>query len=229
MLGRQILLVSILLAAAVVCAGTEASNPDPNRFAGEIKAFAEWDSKNAVPADPILFVGSSSIRMWRTHESFPELPVVNRGFGGSHISDVIHYLDRVVLPYGPRAIVFYAGDNDVAGGKSAQRVAEDYRRFVRLVHARFPAARIAFISIKPSGDRWPLWPEMKKANELIRDLCSQDDRLVFADLATPLLDADGLPRRGLFNSDQLHLNSRGYAVWAQTLAPVLSEMLATRH
>ena len=97
------------------------ADPDPNRFAAEIKAFAEWDSRNAVPADPVLFVGSSSIRLWRTHESFPDLPVVNRGFGGSQVSDLLHFADRVVFPYKPSVIVFYAGDNDLAAGKSAQR------------------------------------------------------------------------------------------------------------
>ncbi len=226
MFAGQVLLALILSAPAVLSAGGDRPDPDPNRFAGEIKAFAEWDSKNAVPAEPVLFVGSSSIRMWRTHESFPELPVVNRGFGGSHISDILHYLDRVVLPYNPKVLVFYAGDNDIAGGKSPQRVVEDYRRFVRLVHAKLPAVRIVYVAIKPCHNRWSLWPEMDKANGLVRDFCGQDERLFFADLATPLLGDDGTPRRELFLPDQLHLNPQGYAVWTRTLAPILSRVLA---
>jgi len=226
MFTGQVLLASILSAAAVLSAGGDRPDPDPNRFAGEIKAFAEWDSKNAVPAEPVLFVGSSSIRMWRTHESFPGLPVVNRGFGGSHISDIIHYLDRVVLPYNPKVLVFYAGDNDIASGKSAQSMVEDYRRFVRLVHAKLPAVRIVYVAIKPCHIRWSLWSEMDKANGLVRDFCGQDERLFFADLATPLLGDDGTPRRELFLPDQLHLNPQGYAVWTQTLAPILSRALA---
>lgn len=158
MFAGQILLFSILSAIAAISTDNARADPDPNRFAGEIKTFAEWDSKNAVPAEPVLFVGSSSIRMWRTHESFPDLPIVNRGFGGSHISDVIYCAEQVVLPYRPKVLVFYAGDNDIAGGKSAQRVLEDYRRFVKLVHAKLPAARIVFVAIKPSGQRWSLWP-----------------------------------------------------------------------
>lgn len=224
MFAGQAVLASVLSLAAVLSA--ETSRPDPNRFAAEIQAFVEWDAKNAVPAEPALFVGSSSIRMWRTRESFPELPVVNRGFGGSHISDVIYYLDRVVLPYRPKTLVFYAGDNDIAGGKSAQRVAQDYRRFVQLVHAKFPAATLVYVTIKPSHSRWSLWPEMKKANDLVRDFCNEDERLFFADLATPLLGDDGTPRRELFFSDQLHLNPQGYAVWTQALAPILSKALA---
>jgi lysophospholipase L1-like esterase len=225
MFAGRALMVSILSVPAVLLAGSGPADPDPNRFAGEMKTFAEWDSRNAVPAEPVLFVGSSSIRMWRTHESFPDLPVVNRGFGGSHVSDVIYYVERVVLPYKPRAIVFYAGDNDIAGGKSAQRVAEDYRRFVRLVHARLPAARIVFVTIKPSRSRWSLWPEMSRANGLVRDFCRGDDRLFFADLAAPLLGPDGMPMPELFLGDQLHLSAQGYAVWTRTLRPILSSAL----
>jgi len=226
MFAGQVLFALILSAPAVLSAVGDRPDPDPNRFAGEIKAFAEWDSKNAVPAEPVLFVGSSSIRMWRTHESFPELPVVNRGFGGSHVSDILYYLDRVVLPYDPKVLVFYAGDNDIASGKSAQSMVEDYRRFVQLVHAKLPAVRIVYVAIKPCHNRWSLWPEMDKANGLVRDFCEQDERLFFADLATPLLGDDGTPKRDLFLPDQLHLNPQGYAVWTQTLAPILSRVLA---
>lgn len=222
----RIVLISLVCVVGICPARAgQVADPDPNRFAAEIKAFAEWDSKNAVPTEPVLFVGSSSIRMWRTHESFPDLPVVNRGFGGSHISDVIYYVDRVVLPYKPKVLVFYAGDNDIAGGKPAQRVLEDYRKFVKLVHAQLPATRILFITIKPSNQRWSLWPEMNKANELVRDFCGRDDRLFFADLATPLLGGDGTPQPDLFLSDRLHLSPQGYAVWARTLSPILSQAL----
>lgn len=227
LLRRVLLLLVAFCVLAQVVVAEPAADPDPNRFAGEIKAFAEWDSKNAVPAEPILFVGSSSIRMWRTHESFPGLPVVNRGFGGSHISDVIHFAQRVVLSYKPKVIVFYAGDNDVAGGKSAQRVCDDYSRFVGLVHARLPRTRIIFITIKPSGSRWSLWPEMNRANELIKASCEKDDRLFFADLAAPLLGADGRPDDGLFLEDKLHLNSAGYAAWTKALRPILRRALAS--
>jgi hypothetical protein len=182
MYTANIILLSILSAIAAVQTGGPGADPDPNRFAGEIEAFAQWDSKNAFPAEPVLFVGSSSIRMWRTREGFPDLPVINRGFGGSHISDVLHFADRIVLPYRPKVIVFYAGDNDVAGRKSAERVRDDYRKFVNLINDRLPQTRLIFVTIKPSGQRWTLWPEMNRTNALIRDLCTADDRLFFADL-----------------------------------------------
>jgi len=224
--SKKTSLLLVLLAAGVLIGAEPAADPDPNRFAGEIKAFAEWDSKNAVPADSVLFVGSSSIRLWRTHERYPDLPVINRGFGGSHISDVIHFAERIVLPYQPKAIVFYAGDNDIAGGKSAPRVCDDYRRFVGLVRARLPAVRIIFITIKPSESRWALWPQMQKANESIRALCATDPRLFFADLAAPLLGSDGKPNSDLFLNDKLHLSAKGYQIWSSTLAPIIQKALA---
>ncbi len=202
------------------------ADPDPNRFAEEIKAFKDWDSKNAVPAESVLLVGSSSIRLWHTRECLPDLPVVNRGFGGSQLSDVIYFAEQIIVPYKPKVIVLYAGDNDIAGGKSPQRVFDDYRRFVGLVHGRLPATRIIFISIKPSESRWSLWPEMEKTNDLIRAACGQDGRLLFADLATPLLGPNGWPKGELFQDDKLHLNTRGYRVWSKTLVPLVREVLA---
>ncbi|MCX5645472.1 MAG: GDSL-type esterase/lipase family protein [Phycisphaerae bacterium] len=228
MAGQRVLVCILFLAAGVSRAGDKPpADPDPNRFAQEIKAFAEWDSKNAVPANPVLFVGSSSIRLWRTHESFPDLPVINRGFGGSQISDVIHFADRIVLPYQAKVIVFFAGGNDIAAGKSAQRVFDDYRRFVRLVHASQPAVRVVFLAINPSQSRWSFWPEVKKVNGLVEEFCQGDPRLVFADFSASFLDADGTPNSSLFLEDQLHLNAEGYAVWTKALAPILQKVLAS--
>ncbi len=225
---REVLLLCVLSLTGVVSAGTsQPADPDPNRFAQEIKVFAEWDSKNAVPANPVLFVGSSSIRLWRTHESFPDLPVVNRGFGGSQVSDALHFADPLVLAYKPRVVVFYSGGNDIAAGKSAERVAEDYRRFVRLVHARQPGARVIILALNPSRSRWKLWPEMKKANELIQEFCQNDPRLVFAGFSTRFLGADGMPDSSLFLKDELHLNAQGYVVWTRALTPVLRQVMAS--
>jgi lysophospholipase L1-like esterase len=222
-----LLLLSILSMFAVAQTSAPAADPDPNRFARDIDAFEQWDSKNAFPAEPVLFVGSSSIRMWRTREGFASLPVINRGFGGSHISDVLHFFDRIILPYRPKVIVFYAGDNDVAGGKPAQRVLEDYRKFVDRVASVLPQTRVIFVTIKPSGQRWALWPEMHKANDLVRNLCAKSDRLFFADLGTPLLDSEGKPDDSFFLADRLHLNAQGYAVWNKALAPILKQALAS--
>lgn len=210
---------------ATVSAAVAPDDPDPGRFAAEIDVFTRWDRKNAVPADPVLFVGSSSIRMWPTAERFPDLPVVNRGFGGSHISDVNALLEQVVLPYAPRAVVFYAGDNDIASGKSPERVRDDYAAFVEAVHARYPDADIIWVPIKPSLSRWDMWPAMREANALVQTLSDAHPRLHYADLATPMLGADGKPRPELFIEDGLHLSPAGYTVWTTHLRPVLDQAL----
>jgi lysophospholipase L1-like esterase len=222
---RAVLGILLLIAGGAAAGGNQPADPDPNRFAKEIQAFADWDSKNAVPAEPILFVGSSSIRLWRTHESFPNLPVVNRGFGGSQISDVIHFADQVVFPYHAKVIVFYAGNNDIAAGKSAQRVFEDWRKFVGLVRARQPGTRMVFLAINPSRSRWKFWPEVQKANGLIAEFCKNDPHLTFADCTTLFLGPDGQPDSSLFINDQLHLNAKGYAAWTKALTPVLHKVL----
>jgi lysophospholipase L1-like esterase len=150
---------------------------------------------------------------------------MNRGFGGSHISDVNHFAGRIVLPYKPKVIVFYAGDNDIAAKKSPQRVLDDYRLFVSLVHAELPKTRVIFIPIKPSPSRWSLWPQMKEANAMIRDFMKKDDRLFFADTATPMLGRDGKPRAELFVEDGLHLNAEGYKLWTDVLTPLIDKAL----
>jgi lysophospholipase L1-like esterase len=204
------------------------ANPDPQRFAAEIRAFDTWDRKNSVPRDAILFVGSSSIRLWPTAQSFPDLTVVNRGFGGSHISDVIHFADQAAFKYQPRTIVFYAGDNDLADGKSPQQVADDFQSFVKRVHERLPNARIYFLSIKPSVARWRLWPKMQEANGLIQKMADADERLDVIDVSPPLLDENGQPRADMLVGDGLHLNEEGYRAWTRIVAPILSAKQAAR-
>ena len=224
-------LVSVLLTTILFCGfafgkDEKVDKNSPARFKGEIDTFIKWDSKNSVPDDAVLFVGSSSIRMWATSQSFPDIKVINRGFGGSQISDVIYYADRIVLPYKPKVIAFYAGDNDVAGGKSAEQVLEDYRKFIKIVHKIMPETPVIFIAIKPSLSRWKLWPEMKKANTMIQDYCDTDERLSFVDISVALLDKDGRPDKKLFLDDQLHLSEEGYSRWTTILKPVIEEALS---
>ncbi len=204
------------------------SDPDPARFNVEIRAFEAWDRKNSATEHAVLFVGSSSIRLWQTAESFQELPVINRGFGGSHVSDVNRFAQRIVLKYKPRLIVFYAGDNDVAAGKAPRRVFDDFQAFVNLVHNQLPETRIIYLPIKPSLARWKLWPQMQEANALIEQLAQTDDRLQYVDTATPMLGANGEPNAKLFLDDGLHLGEKGYQLWNETLRPVLEERFSSR-
>ena len=215
--------VLLLVNSAATWAESPAvANPDPARFAAEIERFAASDRQHAVPADGVLFVGSSSIRMWPTAESFPGLPVINRGFGGSHVSDVNHFAERVVLKYSPRVIVFYAGDNDVAAGKSPEQVLGDFQAFVALVESRLPETRIVYLPIKPSLLRWKLWPQMREANALVEQLAANDQWLTYVDTATPMLSADGRPRPELFVDDGLHLSPAGYRLWSDILGEELT-------
>lgn len=218
--GIAIAALAVLISGAACSA--DVSDPDPARFAGEIEAFARWDSKNAAPANAFLFVGSSSIRGWSTADAFPGLPVVNRGFGGSELSDVIHYYERVIRPYTPIRIFLYAGDNDIAAGKSAHQVFEDYRELVGRVRSDLPESELVFLAIKPSKARWAKWPVMAEANRMIREYADGQENLGYVDVATPLLDENGEPK-DVYLADGLHLNARGYDLWQQALAAYLDQ------
>ena len=214
----------LLLAPQILAAASDKTviDPDPMRFDKQIKGFLKWDSQNSVPDDAVLFVGSSSIRMWQTHRSFPGLKVINRGFGGSHTSDAIYFADKIVFPYKPKTIVFYEGDNDIASGKTPERVLKDYKTFVRLVKKKLPRTPIIFIAIKPSLSRWSVWPKMKEANDMIKAFSDNDKRLFYVDTSTKLIAGDGKPDDGLFLKDNLHMNDKGYKVWTSLLRPVIA-------
>jgi lysophospholipase L1-like esterase len=196
---------------------------DPAFFADEIAAFAAQDAVQPPPDAPIVFVGSSSIRLWDTlAEDMAPLPVLNRGFGGSQLPHLVHYVDETIVRYLPRAIVIYAGDNDLdaATGKTAADVARDFSTLIATIQAYVPGARIYYLSIKPSKARWERWPEMKRANEQIAARCKADPRLTYVDVATPLLE-DGEPRDDVYRFDGLHLNAAGYREWTRVLRPLL--------
>lgn len=195
--------------------------PDPRRYAQwepEIKAFEAVDRVRRPPTNAVLFIGSSSIRMWKTlADDMKGLPVFNRGFGGSQMSDLVYFADRIVVPYQPREVVVYEGDNDLAGGKTPEQVRDDFAEFIKKVHAALPRTRITFLSIKPSLARWPLVDKMTMANTLIAQLATGDERLEFIDVFTPLLGNDGKPRREYYLPDMLHLNRLGYQIWAAVI------------
>ena len=203
-----------LLIAVGLFVGEE-SQRDFTVWEAQIQAFERQDRADAPSPGGVLFVGSSSIRLWKLPRYFSELDAINRGFGGSQIIDSIHFADRIVLKYRPRTIVLYAGDNDIAAGKSAPQVFADFKRFVDVVHKELPQTNIVFIAIKPSIARWNLAERMKEANDLIADFCRKQDRLGFVDIWAPMLGADGRPRRELFVKDGLHLSHTGYQMWTE--------------
>ena len=216
-------LLPFVLALTVTAAADELDKFPPTRWEETMRKFAAADAKSPPPTGGALFIGSSSIRMWKLAESFPKHDdLINRGFGGSHMADATHYADRIAIPYKPRVILVYAGDNDIAGGKSPQRVLADYQAFVKKIHKALPDTKIAFIAIKPSIKRWSLVDKMRQANALIRKHTESDQSLSFIDIDTPMLGADGKPRAELFVSDGLHLSAAGYKIWSDLARPHLN-------
>ncbi|KAB7768260.1 SGNH/GDSL hydrolase family protein [Xanthomonas maliensis] len=188
----------------------------------DMRRFADSDAHQPPPKHGIVFVGSSSIRFWETlAQDFPGKPVINRGFGGSEVRDSTWYADRIVIPYAPRQVVLYAGDNDLNSGRSPTQVRDDVLAFVARVRRALPDARISYISIKPSPSRAALLPSIATANRLIKQALAKVPHTDYVDVYTPMLDASGHPRPELFRPDMLHMTADGYAIWRKTLTPVL--------
>jgi len=185
-----------------------------NNWENDIAAFEASDRTNPPPKTPIVFVGSSSIRLWKTlAQDFPKHHVINRGFGGSQISDSVQHADRIVIPYKPRLVVMYAGGNDIHGGKSPETVFNDFKAFVDKVHKALPRTRIAYISIAPNPARWAEVDRVRAANKLISDYTRKQRRTEFIDVFPHMLGPDGLPKPDIYVADKLHMNERGYALW----------------
>lgn len=214
-----VLFVFALLCFSLVYAQQD---PDPHRFDNQITQFQQWDSKNSLPEKFVLFIGSSSIRMWKTAEAFPDYNVVNRGFGGAHISDMLFYIEDIVLKHkSPECIVFYCGDNDISAKKSPERVYENYVQFVRQVHQKFPNVPFIYIPAKPSLNRWELWENMKLLNNKVRTLSDSSPLLYYAEIEPPMLGTNGKPKADLFIEDGLHLSDKGYKIWTRIVNNIL--------
>jgi lysophospholipase L1-like esterase len=217
-------LMSILCLKQGSGSGDGKEYPDPKRFEKDIQRL-EAEDKYPPHQGAIVFVGSSSIRGWHKtiKNDLAPLTVIPRGFGGSNMNDALHYADRIVLPYRPRAIVLYEGDNDTIQGISPKKIAATFQKFVDKIHGELPQCRIYFLSIKPSINRWHLWPKMKEANRLIATKCTQDQRLTFVDVASAMLDEEGTPEKAIFKQDNLHMTRDGYVIWRDVLRPVLTK------
>ena len=204
--------------------GIKSARGDPDAWESSIRKFEAQDRLMPPSPNRIVFVGSSSFTFWSTLErDMSPLPVINRGFGGAKINDVVRYADRIVIPYRPRAIVLFAGTNDIADPKpaTAQEVFEGYLSFVKLVQATLPETPIYYVAITPSASRWKLWHIAREANQLISAHTKSDPRLRFIDLTDHLLGTDGKPNRSLYRIDRLHPNKKGYAKWTDVIKPVL--------
>lgn len=227
-MNRFVLLLGLALLAAcsshpATRADATAAAADSLQFEPDIAAFERVDSVVRRMPGSVLFVGSSSIRLWESlGDDFPGVAVINRGFGGSRVRDSTYYADRIVTPYQPRAIVFYAGDNDLQEGRTPRQVRDDFVAFVERVRETLPQVPIAFIAIKPSPSRVALLPQVREANALVREYAAKEEGIDFLDVYLPMLDGKGQPREELFLDDHLHMNRSGYAIWVGVVRPWLA-------
>ncbi|MBI5800372.1 MAG: hypothetical protein HZA92_06540 [Verrucomicrobia bacterium] len=186
---------------------------DPARFEKAIADYEAGDKTNAPPADATLFYGASNIRLWKSlPQRFGRQKPVNRGFGGSHLSDCVHFADRVVIPYAPKTIYLNAGGNDLHAGKPPERVLADFKAFVMKVRAALPKTQINYLCIPTSPSRWSEVEQVRKTNQLIADYAKADGKLGFINYFPHLLGEDGQPRADLFLTDRLHFSEAGYDI-----------------
>jgi len=190
------------------------------RWHNELAAFARTDQQQFPPPGGVVFVGSSTVRMWKNlAQDFRQVPgIVNRGFGGSTMADCSLFARDLVVRYKPRQVLVYAGDNDLAEGRTPLQVLESFARFANAVRAELPHTRISFISVKPSPSREHLMPLIRETNNVISAYLNRLPDSEYIDVFTPMLGADGRPRPELFRSDRLHLTDEGYRLWQSIIA-----------
>lgn len=194
------------------------------RFWNNIQKFKHQDSLKFPPQKAILFIGSSSFTKWKdVQQYFPKHKIINRGFGGSSLPDVIRYADDIIFPYRPKQIVIYCGDNDAASSDkiSADSILSRLKQLYQLIRSRLPRTKVTYISIKPSPSRERFFPVMQKANWEIKNFLQKEKRADFVDIWHLMLDDYGQPRKELFGSDMLHMNSKGYTIWQKAIKPHL--------
>jgi len=199
--------------------------PESRNFSAwerEIAMMESRDATNPPPKNGVLFLGSSTIKLWKTlMTDFPSVPVINRGFGGSEIADATHFAERLVFPHAPKQIIFRSGGNDLQSGKTPIEVFEDFKELVATIHAKLPETEIVFMSWNHSPSRWHAAARERALNELVSRFAEAEPRVRYLDAANVSLDAEGRPRPELFVSDRLHFNADGYKLLAERVRPVL--------
>jgi lysophospholipase L1-like esterase len=210
---------SLLALAAALSLWSQ--EPKVDKWEKDIAAFEAQDKKSPPPENEIVFVGSSSIKLWKSTEAFPDLKVINRGFGGSEMADSAKYAERLVLPYRPRIVVVFAGGNDINAGKTPEQVDEAFKTLVGKIHAALPRTKVYYISLFPNVKRHAQDEKCQKANELVQAFTKTDARLGYIDTASRMRAADGGPRPELLRDDGLHMNDDGYKIWNEIVGAVL--------
>ena len=201
---------------------------DIDRFEPSIQAFEELDRTTEYPDDSILFVGSSSIRLWKTlAEDMAPYPVIQRGYGGARFSDLAYFADRIISPHEYQALVIFVG-NDVSGSerdKTPEQTVAFFEHVLEIVRKNKPDVPVFLIAVTPTARRWEVWPQIQGVNSALRAACEAAPQTYFISTARKYLDEDGLPRTELFVEDKLHLNREGYRRWTSIIKPVITDVL----
>jgi lysophospholipase L1-like esterase len=197
--------------------------PNPARFDQEVAAILDREAAHPPAENGILFIGSSNIRKWPINAAFPDLPIINQGFGGSQAPDCLFFFDKLVTPFYPKLIVFHAGGNDLAAGRTPNQIAADVETFVKKVHTELPKTKIIYVGLFPAPSRWELMDKYHETTRLITAFIHRDRKVTFVNPEKPLLSAEGMIRPELYESDRLHLNAQGYEIMTKLIAPYLKK------
>jgi len=224
-LGRALIVTActVLACMGALRAQQPPAAPNPDRWEATIQKFEEADKLNPPVKGGIVFYGASSIVRWNLDESFPDLKgvTVNRGFGGSEISEAARYVSRAVIPRAPRVVVLYPGENDIARGVKADAIGASFQQFYDTIHAALPQTRVVAIGLKPTPVRWQFDDEMQRANVLIREYCKSQANCVYVDVRPDMMGADGKPKPELYVADGEHMTPEGYKIWNRLVGPLL--------
>lgn len=217
--------VAVLITCLVACKDTAQTTlvPRAHSYEEAVREFKIQDSLSFPPEKAILFIGSSSFTLWKNVQSyFPGYTIINRGFGGSTLADQLYYANDIILPYKPKQIVIYCGENDLAfDGVSATEVFERFKKLFGIIRDKFTDLPLIYISMKPSPSRRHLFSQMSEGNKLISDFLATQKNSVFIDVYSKMLHESGEPISDLFLSDSLHMSTRGYAIWQKAIEPFL--------
>lgn len=226
---RYLIIILLFVVSSCLTLKNYSELPEVKAWENDIENFEQLDIRKSYPSDAIMFAGSSSIRLWSTiNRDMLPYNVIQRGYGGAKLSDFVVYADRILYPHPCQAIVIFIA-NDISGSdndKSPLEVSQLFHKTLNIIRRKFPKTPVFWISITPTPTRWSVWPEIKEANNMIRDICNSHSDTYFIDTEENYLNENGLPRKELFREDQLHLNSDGYAIWTVIIKKELNKVLA---
>jgi lysophospholipase L1-like esterase len=228
---RNFILIALIILVSCAPLSKYRELPEVKAWESDIEKFEQLDISKSYPSDAILFAGSSSIRLWSTiGKDMMPYNVIQRGYGGAKLSDFAVYVDRIIYPHSCQAIVIFVA-NDISGNendKSPLEVSQLFRKTLYIIRRKFTDTPVFWISITPTPSRWPVWPEIKEANGMIKEICESHRNTYFIDTEKYFLNSSGLPRTELFLDDKLHLNDDGYAIWTGIIKNDLNEVLSNK-